>query len=116
MLQALLGSTTRERVLMFILARERGYGTEISQFYDVDVAPVQKQLERLETGGVLVCERVGRTRVYSFNPRFPFRTEVLALLSKVLNFYPAEVRSRLVVNRRRPRRAGKPLLSSTIAA
>ncbi len=87
MLQAVLGSTTRERVLIFILARERGYGTEISQFYGVDVAPVQKQLERLETGGVLVCERVGRTRVYSFNPRFPFRTELLALLQRQTWWY-----------------------------
>ena len=109
MLEALLGSTTRERVLMFVLARDSGYGTEISQFYAVDIAPVQKQLEKLEAGGVLVSQPVGRTRVYSFNPRFPFRTELLALLSKALSFYPADVRAALVGNRRRPRRAGKPL-------
>ena len=109
MLESLLGSATRERVLMFILARERGYGTEVSRFFDVDLAPVQKQLEKLEAGGVLVSQPVGRTRVYSFNPRFAFRRELVALLSKALSFYPAEVRTALVVNRRRPRRAGKPL-------
>ncbi len=109
MLEPLLGSGTRERVLIFIFARESGYGTEISQFYDADITPVQKQLERLEQGGVLVSRPVGRTRVYSFNPRYPFRSELLALLEKTLAFYPADVRSALVVNRRRPRRAGKPL-------
>ncbi len=109
MLEPLLGSTNRERVLMFIFARDRGYGTEIGQFYDVDIAPVQKQLEKLEAGGVLVSQPVGRTRVYSFNPRYPFRAELLALLSRALSFYPAEVRSALALNRRRPRRAGKPL-------
>ena len=109
MLEALLGSRTRERVLMFVLARDSGYGTEISQFFDVDVAPVQKQLEKLEAGGVLVSKPVGRTRVYSFNPRFAFRTELLALLAKALSFYPADVRLALAGNRRRPRRAGKPL-------
>ncbi|MDH5255803.1 MAG: winged helix-turn-helix domain-containing protein [Gammaproteobacteria bacterium] len=109
MLESLLGSTSRERVLMFILARDRGYGAEISQFYDVDLAPLQKQLERLEAGGVLVSQPVGRTRVYSFNPRYPFRTELQALLAKALTFYPADVRAALVVNRRRPRRTGKPL-------
>lgn len=109
MLEPLLGSTNRERVLMFIFARDRGYGTEISQFFEVDLAPVQKQLEKLEAGGVLVSQSVGRTRIYSFNPRYPFRAELLALLAKVLSFMPAEARSALVVNRRRPRRAGKPL-------
>lgn len=109
MLEPLLGSASRERVLIFILARDGGYGTGISKFYDVDLAPVQKQLEKLEAGGVLVSQPVGRTRVYSFNPRYPFRKEILALLSKALSFYPADVRAALLVNRRRPRRAGKPL-------
>ncbi len=109
MLEALLGSTTRERVLMFILARDSGYGTEISQFFAADLTPVQKQLEKLEAGGVLVSQPVGRTRVYRFNPRFPFLAELLALLGRALAFYPADVRAALVVNRRRPRRAGKPL-------
>lgn len=109
MLEPLLGSASRERVLIFILGRDRGYGAEISQFYEVDITPVQKQLEKLEAGGILVSQPVGRTRVYSFNPRYPFRTELLALLSKALSFYPADVRAALLVNRRRPRRAGKPL-------
>ncbi len=109
MLESLLGSTTRERVLMFILARDSGYGTEISQFFAADLAPVQKQLEKLETGGVLVSQPVGRTRVYRFNPRFPFRAELLALLARALAFYPPDVRTALVANRRRPRRAEKAL-------
>ncbi len=109
MLEPLLGSTTRERVLMFVLARDSGYGTEISQFFAVDLAPVQKQLEKLEAGGVLVSQPVGRTRVYRFNPRFPFLAELLALLGRALAFYPPDVRTALAVNRRRPRRTGKPL-------
>lgn len=108
MLESLLGSTTRERVLMFILARDSGYGTEIGRFFAVDLAPVQKQLEKLEAGGVLVSQKVGRTRVYRFNPRFAFRAELLALLSRALAFYPPDVRLALTVNRRRPRRTRKP--------
>jgi predicted transcriptional regulator len=109
MLEPLLGSTTRERVLVFLLGRDSGYASEISRFYAVDLTPVQKQLEKLEAGGVLVSQPVGRTRVYSLNPRYAFRAELRALLTKVLSFYPDDLRAGLLLNRRRPRRAGKPI-------
>ncbi|MBI2330848.1 MAG: hypothetical protein HYU84_01485 [Chloroflexi bacterium] len=51
---------------------------------------------------------VGRTRLYTFNPRYPFLRELLALLEKALAFYPREEQERLLMNRRRPRRKGKP--------
>jgi len=109
MLQPLLGSESSERVLVFILARDEGYATEIARFYDADLYAIQKQLEKLELGGVLVSFTVGRTRLYAFNPRYPFLKELKALLEKALSFYPEEIRERLVMNRRRPRRRGKPL-------
>lgn len=95
MLEPLFGSTTRERVLVFVQARQEGYGLQIAEFYKADVAPVQRQLDRLESGGVLVSRRVGRTRVYSFNPQYPFLAELQALLGKALKFYPKEFIDRL---------------------
>jgi hypothetical protein len=52
---------------------------------------------------------VGRTRLYSFNPRYPFLDELRALLEKALEFYPEEEKARLFPERSRPRRKGKPL-------
>ena len=72
MLEPLLGSTNSERVLMYILAREEGYVREIARFFQADPDSIQKQLVRLEAGGVLVSRSAGRTRLYSFNPRYPF--------------------------------------------
>jgi len=108
MLEPILGSANCERTLIFILARGRGYPREISRFFDVDLSPIQQQLDKLELGGVLVSQTAGRTRLYEFNPRYPFLKELEALLKKALSFYPQDERDRLLMNRRRPRRRGKP--------
>jgi len=93
---------------MFIFARDEGYAREIARFFDADLTPIQKQLEKFELGGVLVSRNVGRTRLYMFNPRYAFLYELKNLLEKALSFYPDDLRERLIMNRRRPRRSGKP--------
>lgn len=109
MLESLLGSVNRERVLIFIYSREEGYPRDIARFFSTDLTPVQRQLEVLERGGILVSRLLGRTRLYSFNPGYPFLNEVKALLGKAISFYPQDEQDRLLLVRRRPRRAGKPL-------
>jgi predicted transcriptional regulator len=109
MLEALLGSKNRERVLQYILARGEGYAKEIAEFYDSSLDPIQKQLERLENGGILVSKTVGRTRLFMFNPRYAFKNEVIALLEKARSFYSPHEQEQLLMVRKRPRRTGKPL-------
>jgi predicted transcriptional regulator len=109
MLEAILGSRSRERVLVFLSARGEGYAREIARFFATDLVQVQKQLDRLEFGGVVSGRSAGRTRLYTLNPRYPFLKEVAALLDKALQFYPTDQRENLIMNRRRPRRKGKPL-------
>jgi hypothetical protein len=109
MLKPLLGSENSERVLIFIYARNEGYATEIARFFATNLFGIQSQLDRLETGSVLVNQTAGRTRLYSFNPSYPFLNELKSLLDKALRYYPEETRERLLLNRRRPRRREKPL-------
>ena len=109
MLVPLFGTENSERVLIFLLARNEGYAREISQFFDANLYAVQRQLDKLEAGGVLVSRTVGRTRLYQFNPRYAFLTELKLLLEKAFSFYPADIREKLLMNRRRPRKRGKPL-------
>ena len=109
MLEPLLGSVNAERCLVFILAREEGYASEVAKFFVTDLYGIQKQMDKLEAGGVLASYKAGRTRLYRFNPRYAFLKELRALLEKALDFYPADEQERLRVVRRRPRRRGKPL-------
>ena len=109
MLESLLGSVNRERVLLFMYARGEGYPRDIARFFSTGLTPVQRQLDVLERGGVLVSRLAGRTRIYTFNPRYPLLDEVRALLEKAISFYPKDEQDRLLLARQRPRRAGKPL-------
>jgi hypothetical protein len=109
MLEPLLGSKGSEKVLIFMAARAEGYAREISRFFEVDLYTIQNQLNKLELGGILASQMKGRTRIYTFNPRYPFLKELKAILDKALTYYPEEERDKLVMNRRRPRRRGKTL-------
>src|SRR4030065_2450529 len=107
MLHPILGSENIERVLVFIFTRNEGYATEIARFLKTDLCGIQNQLDKLETGGVVVSHLAGRTRLYTFNPRYPFLKELKSLLDKALSFYPADVREKVLMNRSRPSRRGK---------
>ena len=108
MLEPLLGSMNRERILLYLNIRKEGYAREISRFFRTGLDPIQKQLERLENGGVLYSRSEGKTRLYGLNPRYPFLAGLRALLDSALEFYPPEERERLTMVRTRPRRKGKP--------
>ena len=109
MFEGLFSSQDTERVLLFLAARGEGYGKEIADFWQTHVSGIQRQLDRLEVAGVLVQKLVGRTRLYSWNPRWPLRGELKGLLEKAIEFLPEKDRNALVLNRRRPRRRKKPI-------
>ncbi len=108
MLVPLLGSKGSEKVLIFIAARGEGYAREISRFFEMDISTIQNQLDKFELGGILVSHTKGKTRLYTLNPRYPFLKELRQLLDKALTFYPEDEREKLVMDKRRPRRRGKP--------
>jgi len=109
MLEALFGSENAARVLLFLEARGEGYARQVARFFGSALRPVQRQLEKLEAAGVLCSRKVGRTRLYTFDPRYPLGTELRALLAKALRFLPADEQDALLMDRRRPRRPDKPL-------
>ena len=109
MLEGLLGSLNAELVLIYILAREEGYTRGIADFFDANPDAIQKQLAKFEGEGILASRLVGRTKLFVFNPRYPFLSELKQLLEKALSYYPDAIREQLLMNRRRPRRGGKPL-------
>ncbi|MCG8587813.1 MAG: ArsR family transcriptional regulator [Proteobacteria bacterium] len=110
MLEGIFGNASAEKVLLYLEQYEEGYATAIARtFDDLSLNMAQRQLERFERAGALVSSLKGRTRLYTWNPRYPFRDELRALLKKALAQLPATERKRYFAERRRPRRAGKPL-------
>ena len=110
MLEALLGNATAEKVLLYLERYEEGYATAIADtFGNVSLHMVQRQLARFERAGLLVSVLKGRTRLFRWNPRYPFLKETRALLAKALRSLPSDERRLYFAQRRRPRRGGKPL-------
>lgn len=109
LLADLLGNPTREKVLLFMENYGEGHATEIARTFEVSLNLVQNQLRRLEAAGVVVSQMKGKTRLFIWNPRYPFLPELRALLRKALMFVPRSDKEAYFLQRRRPRRSGKPL-------
>jgi hypothetical protein len=97
-MKSLLGSLSRERVLTFIAARDQGYAGEITEFRKCPDRPVKRELNRLESDGILIAKSYGRTISYSINPRLFLRKELTALLLKIIDAYPPEWKEKLMFN------------------
>jgi hypothetical protein len=110
MLEGIFGNASAEKVLFYLEQFGEGYATAIAKAFDgTTLHMVQRQLERFERAGLLVSGLKGRTRIYTWNPRYhPFLNELRALLAKGLTALPASKRRRYFADRRRLRRAGKP--------
>lgn len=110
MLEGIFGNASAEKVLLYLERYEEGYATAIVRTFDgLSLHMAQRQLDRFERAGALVSSLRGRTRLYAWNPRYPFRRELRALLRKALQELPSSERERYFTERRRPRRAAKPL-------
>lgn len=109
MLEGLFGNVTIEKILFFLYVYAEGYPLGMARVFGVPVNRIQQQLKRLENGGVVVSRLVGKVRLYTFNPRFPFLKELKELTAKAYEFVPEKEKERYFRMRKRPRRAGKPL-------
>jgi len=111
-LRGLLRAESQEKILIYLLVRESGYGKAISEFFGQSQNAVQKQLARLEIDGIVVSKLVGKLREYRLNPRYPFMQELKELLKAALRAYPDSAQKELTMERSRPRQAGKPIISA----
>jgi len=109
MFRALFGNDIIEKILLFLYTRGEGYPREISSTFKGQLTSYLLQLKKLEKGGVIASKLKGRTRMYVFNPRYPFLKELKALLDKALIFIPKSEKEKYYIPRLRPRRSGKPL-------
>ena len=109
MFESLFGNATANRVLLFLARFGEGYPRQIANHFSISLNMVQLQLEKLEIAGIVVSQLKGRTRIYQWNPRYPFRRELLALLNKAFDFMSEEQITQFYTRRTRPRRKGKPL-------
>jgi hypothetical protein len=108
-LKGILRAESQEKILLYLLLRETGYGKAIAEFFGLSTNSVHKQLIRLEEDSVVVSRPIGRVREYQLNPRYPFSDPLRALLKSALLVYPDTLVRQLMMSRQRPRKSGKPV-------
>lgn len=110
MLEGIFGNKTAEKVLLHIFHYGESHASAIASDFGLALNPIRQQLNRFELAGVLVSKEVGRSRIYSFNLKYPMTGPVKNMIEILYNSIPSAERQKLFHNRRRPRRKGKPVL------
>ena len=82
---------------------------EISKTFKISNTQVIRTLNKLEQADVLLGKEVGRTRVYSLNPRFFVAKELKALLDRVVGNMPLEDQEKYFMRRKAPRKKDKAI-------
>ena len=111
MLEYLFTNKNVEKILIYLCLHGKANATELSRSFSSSLDPIQKTLKKLEEGGLLASFLEGRTRVFLWNPRYPFLAEIQALALKAYMFLPPDIRESCYqsTKRKRPRKTGKPL-------
>jgi hypothetical protein len=109
MLNELFGGETTVKCLVYLAAMDEGYPMEISKTFKISNTQVIRTLNKLEQADVLLGKEVGRTRVYSLNPRFFIAKELKALLDRVVSNMPLEDQEKYFMRRKSPRKKGKAI-------
>jgi predicted ArsR family transcriptional regulator len=86
LLEPLFESDKKEKILFYLYSHGEGYAREIARTFRFNLNTVQNQLRNLEGYGVLYSRIKGNVRIYCFNPRYPFRDELLELLKKAMMY------------------------------
>ncbi len=111
MLEYLFSNKNVEKILIYLCLHGKANASELRVVFGSALDPIQKTLRKLESGGLLVSFLEGKTRVFQWNPRYPFLKEIQALSEKAYGYLPSDIQeSQYQVNRRkRPRKTGKSL-------
>lgn len=111
MLEYLFSNKNVEKILMYLSLHGKVNASELSKTFKSSLDPIQKALRKLEEGGLLASFLEGRTRVFLWNPRYPFLGEIQALAKKAYSFLPPNIQETTYqsTKRKRPRKIGKPL-------
>lgn len=109
MLEGIFGNKTAEKVLLHIFHYGESHASAIAKDFGVAVNPIIQQLNRFEQAGVLVSKELGRSRIYSFNPKSPLSRPIKDLIELAYESISLSERQKIFETRRRPRRKGKPV-------
>ncbi len=110
MLDKIIGSKVAPLILFQIYHYGECYAGGISKDLGISLSQIQKQLLRFEDAGVLVSKKLGNTRIYFFNKKYPPTMAFMHLIEIYYSSLSGEDKKRLFKARYRPRKPGKQII------
>jgi DNA-binding transcriptional ArsR family regulator len=102
-LRSLIGSETRAKILLYLSVYRETYPRELTINLKLPLFGVQTQLKNLMRGGVVSVKKDANRQMFSFNPDYELRKELLALLKKALAGLPERDRALYLKPKMTPR-------------
>lgn len=110
-LRSLIGSATRAKILLYMSMYKITYPRELTINLKLPLFGVQTQLKNLLKGGVVLVEKDANRQMFSFNPEYELKKELLALLKKAMLSLPAKDRALYLKPKMLPRASMPPRAS-----
>ena len=107
-IRSLIGSVTRVKILLYLSVYKETYPRELTINLRLPLFGVQTQLKNLMKGGVVVVKKDANRQMFSFNPDYELRKELLALLKKAMACLPERERALYLKPKLAPRSSRKP--------
>ena len=104
----LIGSKTAEKIFLYLHHYPEGHARGIANEMRMGFSQVDRQLKKYEDVGLLLSRQVGKTRVYLFNPRYIFYSQVKEMVTKLYKAIPLAEKKELFPIRQKPRHRNKP--------
>lgn len=111
MFEQLFASKIIEKILFYMIVNEKSFAAELRKCFGIPIFGIQRAFTRLEKQGILVSFVEGKTRMYYWNPRYPFLDDFKKLIEKAYSSLPDDIKKKYYerIIRKRPRKKGKPL-------
>jgi predicted ArsR family transcriptional regulator len=113
-LQDLFGGKAAEAVLLALFHHGETYGRAIARDFGVALDGVQRQLDRFERSGAIVCKRQGRTLVYTWNLKSRMASRLRDLTGVIYDGLSLEAKEALFAQRQQPRAKDKPVIRQSL--
>ena len=95
MIEGILGNKTAEMVLLHIYHYGESHASAVAKDLKLSLTAVRGQLNRFEKSGTLVSKEIGRSRVYSYNPKSAFTKPLKELIKVAYESIPLRKREAL---------------------
>lgn len=107
-LEAVFGNKSAAQTLMFLQNYGERHVNRIALTFAFSPTAIKRQLLRFESSGLLVSRVVGKSRLFTWNPRSSTAKNLRMFLEAELEKLPKEVQQYFFRQRQLPRRSGKP--------